>query len=285
MRRRSVSGTNLFPRTSSITQTICVTIRSAVSHCKDEMFTRLNDVAREKGFEHVVYGVNTDDLGDLPPRAVRPPKSAMQRPRWWTPGFAKPRFERFRKRRGFLSGTGPPPLAWLRASLTARKLRGSGSRRSRTARKRSRVWGFSSSVCVYHGELVRLEFGPEELPRALSVEMAGKLTAIFKPLGFHYVTIDLEGYRQGVDERSARRQVECVAWPLSSSHRLVILAHNLHCFRIPIQNPVFEVADVGQQGRSRGAEAKRRVFYDWFARAHGVKKDAVMVLVIAVVAW
>ena len=28
-------------------------------------------------------------------------------------------------------------------------------------------------------------------------EMAGELTAVFKALGFHYVTLDLEGYRQG----------------------------------------------------------------------------------------
>jgi uncharacterized protein len=27
--------------------------------------------------------------------------------------------------------------------------------------------------------------------------MFAKITAIFKPLGFHYVTLDLEGYRQG----------------------------------------------------------------------------------------
>jgi pyridinium-3,5-biscarboxylic acid mononucleotide sulfurtransferase len=27
--------------------------------------------------------------------------------------------------------------------------------------------------------------------------MAHAFVAIFKPLGFHYVTIDLEGYRQG----------------------------------------------------------------------------------------
>ena len=37
----------------------------------------------------------------------------------------------------------------------------------------------------------------EELEHALNLEMAGKLTAIFKPLGFLYVTLDLEGYRQG----------------------------------------------------------------------------------------
>ena len=35
------------------------------------------------------------------------------------------------------------------------------------------------------------------MPNALSMQMAGELAAIFKPLGFHYVTLDLEGYRQG----------------------------------------------------------------------------------------
>jgi uncharacterized protein len=35
------------------------------------------------------------------------------------------------------------------------------------------------------------------LPRALTGEMAKTFVEIFKPLGFHYVTIDLEGYRQG----------------------------------------------------------------------------------------
>ena len=44
---------------------------------------------------------------------------------------------------------------------------------------------------------MRIEIAPEELPRALNTEMAGKLTAIFKRLGYKYVTLDLEGYRQG----------------------------------------------------------------------------------------
>jgi pyridinium-3,5-biscarboxylic acid mononucleotide sulfurtransferase len=49
----------------------------------------------------------------------------------------------------------------------------------------------------FHGELVRIEIAPEEMERALSSEVAAQFTAIFKPLGFHYVTLDLEGYRQG----------------------------------------------------------------------------------------
>ena len=57
--------------------------------------------------------------------------------------------------------------------------------------------GFRQFRVRYHGELVRLEIAPSELPKALSPEMARQFTAIFKALGFKYVTLDLEGYRQG----------------------------------------------------------------------------------------
>ena len=57
--------------------------------------------------------------------------------------------------------------------------------------------GFRQFRVRFHGELVRIEIAPEELARALTPGMAREFTAIFKPLGFHYVTLDLEGYRQG----------------------------------------------------------------------------------------
>src|SRR6185312_9887594 len=57
--------------------------------------------------------------------------------------------------------------------------------------------GFRQFRTRYHGEIVRIEVSPEELEKALNMEMAGKLTAIFKRLGYKYVTLDLEGYRQG----------------------------------------------------------------------------------------
>ncbi len=40
-------------------------------HCKDELFTRLEIVARERGIEHIAYGVNVDDLGDYRPGPAR----------------------------------------------------------------------------------------------------------------------------------------------------------------------------------------------------------------------
>jgi len=60
-----------------------------------------------------------------------------------------------------------------------------------------RALGFRQFRVRFHGDLVRIEISPDELPRALSPEMSRKFTGIFKALGFHYVTLDLEGYRQG----------------------------------------------------------------------------------------
>jgi uncharacterized protein len=49
----------------------------------------------------------------------------------------------------------------------------------------------------HHGDIVRIEIAPEEMPRALDADMAGRMAAAFKQLGFKFITLDLEGYRSG----------------------------------------------------------------------------------------
>ncbi len=36
-------------------------------HCKDELFTCLAQLGKEKQIDHIIYGVNKDDLGDYRP--------------------------------------------------------------------------------------------------------------------------------------------------------------------------------------------------------------------------
>jgi uncharacterized protein len=57
--------------------------------------------------------------------------------------------------------------------------------------------GFRQFRTRFHGELVRIEIARDELPRALDPQMAARFSAIFRKLGFKYVTLDLDGYRQG----------------------------------------------------------------------------------------
>jgi uncharacterized protein len=60
-----------------------------------------------------------------------------------------------------------------------------------------RKLGFRQFRVRHHGDLVRIEIAPDELPKALNPQMTQILTEIFKKLGYKYVTLDLEGYRTG----------------------------------------------------------------------------------------
>jgi uncharacterized protein len=173
-------------------------------HCKDELFTRLEEVARERGYRHIVYGVNCDDLGDY-----RPGQQAAKRHQVKAPlveaGLSKAEIREL-ARQAELPFWDRPASACLSSripygtSVTPERVK-----TVERGEEALRALGFRQFRVRYHGELVRLEFARDELGRALDLEMAARLAEIFKPLGFHYVTIDLEGYRQGSLNEVLRR--------------------------------------------------------------------------------
>ncbi len=165
-------------------------------HCKDELFDRLAEVSAEKGIPVVVYGVNKDDLGDYRPGQEAARKHQVKAP-LVEADLTKREIRALSKQAG-LPFWDRPAAACLSSripygtTVTAETIK-----KIEAGEEALKELDFRVYRVRYHGELVRLEFGADELPRALNPEMAARLTAIFKPLGFHYVTIDLEGYRQG----------------------------------------------------------------------------------------
>ena len=170
--------------------------RDRCFHCKDELFTRLDEMAAARGIEHVVYGVNVDDLGDY-----RPGQGAAKLHRVKAPlveaGLAKAEIRELSRRAG-LSTWDRPASACLSSRIPYGTPVTIGNVKTvERGEQAIGALGFRQFRVRFHGELVRIEIAPEELARALQPEMARAFTAIFKPLGFHYVTLDLEGYRQG----------------------------------------------------------------------------------------
>src|SRR5260370_9985005 len=66
-----------------------------------------------------------------------------------------------------------------------------------TGEQELKALGFRQFRVRFHAEIARIEFAREEMEKALKIAMARKFTAIFKELGFPYVTLDLDCYRQG----------------------------------------------------------------------------------------
>jgi len=165
-------------------------------HCKDELFTRLEELGRERGIPYVVYGVNLDDLGDY-----RPGQNAARQHKVAAPladaGLTKSEIRELSRQAGLPTWDRPAS-----ACLSSRIPYGTPVtiqiiKTVETGEERIKSLGFRQFRVRYHGEMARIEIGPAEMQRALSLDMAQRFTAVFKELGFKYVTLDLEGYRQG----------------------------------------------------------------------------------------
>ncbi len=165
-------------------------------HCKDELFTRLEEVGRERGIAHIIYGVNVDDLGDYRPGQNAAKSHHVQAP-LVDAGLTKAEIRELSRQAGLPTWDRPAS-----ACLSSRIPYGTpvtiqNVKTVEAGEEEIKALGFRQFRVRFHGELVRLEIAPEELQKALALDMAARFTAIFKKLGFKYVTLDLEGYRQG----------------------------------------------------------------------------------------
>ena len=165
-------------------------------HCKDELFTRLDEVGRARGISHIIYGVNQDDLGDY-----RPGQNAAKIHQVKAPlveaGLMKAEIRELSRMAGLPTWDRPAS-----ACLSSRIPYGTpvtiqNIKTVEKGEEEIKALGFRQFRVRFHEELVRIEIAKDELARALTPEMAAAFTEIFKKLGFQYVTLDLEGYRQG----------------------------------------------------------------------------------------
>jgi uncharacterized protein len=165
-------------------------------HCKDELFDRLEEYGKMHGVAHIVYGVNMDDLGDY-----RPGQSAAK-----IHNVRAPLVEAQLSKaeiRALSRGAGLP--TWNRpaaACLSSRIPYGTpvtieNIKKVENGEEELKALGFRQFRVRFHGEIARIEVARDEMEKALNLEMAQRFTAIFKKLGFQYVALDLEGYRQG----------------------------------------------------------------------------------------
>src|SRR5579875_571078 len=165
-------------------------------HCKDELFVRLEAYAARHGFEHIVYGVNKDDLGDYRP-GQRAAKIHEVKAPLVDAGLTKAEIRELSRAAG-LSTWDRPAAACLSSRVPyGTPVTVETIRTIEEGDEAIRALGFRQFRVRCRGELVRIEIASDEMPQALTSETAQAFPRIFKQLGFLYVTLDLEGYRQG----------------------------------------------------------------------------------------
>ncbi len=165
-------------------------------HCKDELFTVLEGYRETRGFDAIAYGVNADDAGDF-----RPGQEAARQHHVLAPlleaGLNKNEVREL-ARKANLRVWDKPASACLSSRMEyGRPVTPEALSVIERGEDALRSMGFRQFRVRHHGEIVRIEIAREELPRALTPEMAREFTTVFRALGFKFVTLDLEGFRSG----------------------------------------------------------------------------------------
>jgi len=178
--------------------------------CKDELFSVLDQIAIERKFEAVCYGVNADDTLDF-----RPGHHAAKEHQVLSPlldaGLTKAEIRSLSERAGLPTWDRPAS-----ACLSSRLPYGTEVTPARLAlvergESALRDLGFRQFRVRLHDKLARIEISPDEMPLAFSQDMAAKIAQRLKNAGFTYVALDLEGYRQGSLNESLSKANHSVA--------------------------------------------------------------------------
>jgi uncharacterized protein len=162
--------------------------------CKNTLYSDLKALAQEKGYACVVDGANKDDEGDY-----RPGRKAAKELDVVSPlavaGMGKAEVRELAKHLE-LPTWDKPALACLSSrfpygqEITPEKL-AQVARAEEYMRRR----GYGQVRVRHHGEIARLEIGPDELERAFRER--DEISTELKAAGFLYVALDLTGYESG----------------------------------------------------------------------------------------
>lgn len=164
--------------------------------CKNELFTKLTGIAKDRNIAYVCDGNNLDDVGDYRP-GMQAAKDLSVRSPLIEAGMTKADIRAMARKCGIHIWDKPAS-----ACLSSRVPYGSEITKEKLSTIDSgehflHKLGFRVCRVRHHGDLARIEIAADELHKALNPEIFAQINPIFKELGFKYVTLDLEGYRTG----------------------------------------------------------------------------------------
>ncbi len=164
--------------------------------CKDELYVRMSEVARARGFAVIVDGFNADDRGDYRPGRQAAREHGVRSP-LDEADLTKDEIRELAREAG-LNSWDEPASACLSSRIPyGIEVTDTALRQIEQAEQVVRDLGFRIFRVRHHETVARLEIARTEMARALDPAVNAQLVEGLKALGYQYVSLDLQGYRMG----------------------------------------------------------------------------------------
>lgn len=165
-------------------------------HCKIELFSKLKEIAAAQGIPHVADGANYDDRSDYRPGSKAGAELGIRSPL----REARLTKQDIRELSKYLDlpTWDKPSLACLSSRFPYfTKIERKSLAMIGEAESYLRKQGFRQVRVRHHGQIARIEVGPEEISRFFESGVRRKIVRRLKEIGYNYITLDIEGYRMG----------------------------------------------------------------------------------------
>ncbi|MDH5763259.1 MAG: ATP-dependent sacrificial sulfur transferase LarE [Nitrospinota bacterium] len=165
-------------------------------YCKSELYSKLREVADQRGLKHIVNGTNVDDLGDHRPGLVSAREANVRSPlceaeftkqdvrdlarQLGLPIWDKPAMPCLSSRIPYEQPVTPEKLAMIEQAEDVLI-----------------ALGFKQMRVRHLGDTARIELPAEDLPRFYKENLFEPVLKRFLEIGFKRVTVDPEGFRSG----------------------------------------------------------------------------------------
>ncbi len=165
-------------------------------HCKSELYDRLAEVAEARGFGALLSGANADDQGDYRPGLVAAAEHSVVHP-LLEQGHGKAMVRAIASALALPSAS--KPASPCLASRVPHGTAVDPTLLTQIDRAESAVkaLGYTDLRVRHYGELAKLEFPRNDLPRALIAEERERIAAVVKAVGYRHVAIDVDPFSSG----------------------------------------------------------------------------------------
>lgn len=164
--------------------------------CKTTLYAHLDRFIAERGLKAVVNGTNVDDLGDFRPGIAAAREHNVRAPAAEA-GLTKAEVRQLSHALGLATFDKPASPCLSSRVPYGERIAPEKLRMIEAAEAFLKDLGICECRVRHHDRLARIEVSPELFPMLAAPEVAARVDAFFRSLGYTYVSLDLRGFRSG----------------------------------------------------------------------------------------